>query len=751
MKTPSQTVGPYYTIGLSRGAAERARRPGRPRRRAPARRAPRRPGRRASPDGMVEAWDPAGKRWGRSGTDAEGRFSFVLTKPEALPGQAPRLDVFVFARGLAPPPADPRVLPGRSGERDRPRPCRARRARPRDPGCHRRGRRSTVRYPDAGRNRLLRALTTFEALYVPAPIREAVSDEAWLAAMLDAERALGPDEDVFRPEDYDIAALCEEGQADASPVVPLVRALRERAPDAHGPATSQDILDTAAMLVSKRARELVLAELDGVAAACAGLAETHRSTPMIARTLLQQAVPTTFGLKAAGWLVAVVDARRRLAAVTLPAQLGGPGRHARSRPRRRASPPRSASPSRSCPWHVHRRPVARARRRARRRRGRVREDRPRRRPARADRGRRGRRSPAAARHRRCRTSSNPASAVLARACARLVHANAGLLTGGDYEHERAAGAWQAEWPALSAALAFAGGAAAAARRSLEGLRSTPPAWRRTSPARTPARRRRSSTARSRTTGSRRERSTTASTARRTRRCSSSRTRSARRYELWDPQIAAFAEHFRVLRYDQLGHGRSDVPPGPYTVELLGRRAARAARRARDRALLLLRALARRRRRPVARRERAGAGRPARARGDVGVLRAAGAVDRARRARPRGGARRGRRRRDGAVVHGGLRRLGALARRARGDAARGLRRVLRRARGLGLPRRAAAHHRADARRRRRRRPGDAAGRRGGDRRRRSPARSSSSSRTRRTSLNVEQPEAFTAAVLDHLAA
>jgi 3-carboxy-cis,cis-muconate cycloisomerase len=64
---------------------------------------------------------------------------------------------------------------------------------------------------------------------------------------------------------------------------------------------------------------------------------------------------------------------------------------------------------------------------------------------------------------------NPAAAVLARACARLVHANAGVLTDGEYEHERAAGAWQAEWPALTAALAFAGGAAAAARRSLEGL------------------------------------------------------------------------------------------------------------------------------------------------------------------------------------------------------------------------------------------------------------------------------------------
>jgi 3-carboxy-cis,cis-muconate cycloisomerase len=68
---------------------------------------------------------------------------------------------------------------------------------------------------------------------------------------------------------------------------------------------------------------------------------------------------------------------------------------------------------------------------------------------------------------------NPAAAVLARACARLVHANAGLLTAGDYEHERAAGAWQAEWPALSAALAFAGGAAAAARRSVEELEVHP--------------------------------------------------------------------------------------------------------------------------------------------------------------------------------------------------------------------------------------------------------------------------------------
>jgi 3-carboxy-cis,cis-muconate cycloisomerase len=311
-------------------------------------------------------------------------------------------------------------------------------------------------------------LTTFAPLYVPASLREAVSDEAWLRAMLDAERALGPDEDIFDPGAYDIEALCEEGQADASPVVPLARALREREPEAHGPATSQDILDTAAMLVSSRARELILAELDGLCAACAGLAETHRSTPMIARTLLQQAAPTTFGLKAAGWLFGLVDARRRVATVVLPAQLGGPAGTLDP-----ALTARFAAavglPEPLLPWHVHRGPVRELAAAldaaaatcakvgldvvllAQTEVGEVAESEP--------------GGSSSMPHKR-----NPAAAVLARACARLVHANAGLLTSGDYEHERAAGAWQAEWPALSAALALTGGAVAAARRSIEGLR-----------------------------------------------------------------------------------------------------------------------------------------------------------------------------------------------------------------------------------------------------------------------------------------
>src|SRR5205085_7490541 len=63
--------------------------------------------------------------------------------------------------------------------------------------------------------------------------------------------------------------------------------------------------------------------LEGAAGTCARLAKEHRETPMAGRTLMQQAEPTTFGLKAAGWLVAVLDAREWLWALRLPVQLGG--------------------------------------------------------------------------------------------------------------------------------------------------------------------------------------------------------------------------------------------------------------------------------------------------------------------------------------------------------------------------------------------------------------------------------------------
>jgi len=98
-RTPSQTVGPYYAIGLTRRPQNELAGRGDPG-------AVRLIGQlidgAGTPisDGMIEIWDAAGRRWGRSGTDADGRFSFVVTKPAPLPGQAPRFDVFVFARGL---------------------------------------------------------------------------------------------------------------------------------------------------------------------------------------------------------------------------------------------------------------------------------------------------------------------------------------------------------------------------------------------------------------------------------------------------------------------------------------------------------------------------------------------------------------------------------------------------------------------------------------------------------------------------
>jgi len=171
-------------------------------------------------------------------------------------------------------------------------------------------------------------------------------DTAWLQAMLDAEAGLaraleragqapaGAGEAVTaaaQSKNFDTNEMGGLAALTGNPVPGLARALARQVPPTavsavHRGATSQDILDTAAMLLAKRAFAVIEADLAQAAGATAELAEAHRATIMIGRTLLQQAVPVTFGLVAAGWLTSLDEAREGLAAVgsrRLAVQFGG--------------------------------------------------------------------------------------------------------------------------------------------------------------------------------------------------------------------------------------------------------------------------------------------------------------------------------------------------------------------------------------------------------------------------------------------
>ena len=171
-------------------------------------------------------------------------------------------------------------------------------------------------------------------------------DDAWLQAMLDTEAALarcleraglaasGAGDQVAavaRADRFDVDELGRQAALTGNPVPGLVRALSALLPPkaaaaVHKGATSQDIMDCAAMLIARSVLDGVLADLAQAAAAAARLAAAHRGTLMIGRTLLQQAVPVTFGLVAAGWLTSIDEARQGLARVRndrLAIQLGG--------------------------------------------------------------------------------------------------------------------------------------------------------------------------------------------------------------------------------------------------------------------------------------------------------------------------------------------------------------------------------------------------------------------------------------------
>lgn len=192
------------------------------------------------------------------------------------------------------------------------------------------------------------------------PALTARADEEWVAAL-------------------DVTTLARDGVDDGNPVIPLLRRLRSQVasedPDAaawiHRGATSQDILDSALMTLSRDVAAAVDADLRLAIATLADLAPRHRADPAAARTLTQHAVPTTIGARIAGWLRALVEARRDLGAVagSLPAQLGGAAGtlaalveqfgadRATRLPGAFAAELGLAAPA--APWHTDRRPVTR--------------------------------------------------------------------------------------------------------------------------------------------------------------------------------------------------------------------------------------------------------------------------------------------------------------------------------------------------------------------------------------------------------
>lgn len=133
-------------------------------------------------------------------------------------------------------------------------------------------------------------------------------------------------DDVGDPE-----ALLRDGWEDGTPVLPLLAHLRSRLDDEaadwlHHGATTQDVVDTAAMLQARDGLAAIRSDLVALARDLREVVEGHRTTPAEGWTFLQPAVATTVGRRAAGWLAPVVEHVRALRehASALPVQLGGP-------------------------------------------------------------------------------------------------------------------------------------------------------------------------------------------------------------------------------------------------------------------------------------------------------------------------------------------------------------------------------------------------------------------------------------------
>jgi 3-carboxy-cis,cis-muconate cycloisomerase len=341
----------------------------------------------------------------------------------------------------------------------------------------------------------------FAGTYARGGTADAVSGQSWLNAMLRVEAALAgacAAEGLVTAEaaeavaracatamdgDIDPAVIALDGAEHATPVIPLVNELRARvvaqfAPAVHLGATSQDILDTAAMLLVREAVSILSEDARAAAGAAALLAQTHIDTPALGRTLLQPALPMTFGQKASVWAATVTDALDSLEAViaeTVSVQMGGAvGERPPAVGARVAQELAMAHPA--IAWHTNRVRIARiatalgvlagglgkvARDVTLLAQGEVAEVR--------EGGPPGRGGSSAMAHKH-----NPVAAVSVLACTRRVPGLVStILVNMEHEHERAAGAWQAEWGTLNELLTLTGSAAAWAADLMANLEVDP--------------------------------------------------------------------------------------------------------------------------------------------------------------------------------------------------------------------------------------------------------------------------------------
>lgn len=292
---------------------------------------------------------------------------------------------------------------------------------------------------------------------------------------------------------FPLADLIAGAVSGGNPVIPLVGMLRERVPAearswVHRGATSQDIMDSALMLVARRASATVLAHLGETSERLGAFAEHHREDTVAARTLTQQAVPTTTGLRAANWKRGIDRAIRRLDAVSaqLPAQLAGAGGTLASFVEIGGRDAAEALPGALAhelglqdpegPWHTMRWPVTElgdALVQALDALGKLAAD-----VATLSRTEIGELAEGTGGGSSAMPQKqNPARSVLIRSAAmRAPHLAATLHTASALAvDERPDGAWHAEWPALRELLRAALGASAHARSLAAGLRANPEA------------------------------------------------------------------------------------------------------------------------------------------------------------------------------------------------------------------------------------------------------------------------------------